>query len=90
MPTSQDLWLALNGGDPRRGVAALAAEAARWKQASHCCQAFPQAKARGGFAVLLGNTPWERIMLQAEELLPANVGDVNTYALFAETFARLV
>ncbi|WP_153146441.1 DNA methyltransferase [Dechloromonas sp. H13] len=167
VPTSQDLWLVLNGGDPRPGVAAAAARAAQTAQAFHWWQAFPQVRAKGGFAVLLGNPPWERIKLQEEEyfasrspliaeaphqaergrriellcegmllhalypeveaaqgLVPPNlaeqklyadfivarriaeaaslfahdagrypltgVGDVNTYALFAETFTQLV
>ncbi|WP_122887610.1 Eco57I restriction-modification methylase domain-containing protein [Burkholderia pseudomallei] len=167
VPTSQDLWLVLNGSDCRPGVPAVATAAARRAQAFHWWQAFPQVKAKGGFDVLLGNPPWERIKLQEEEffasrsplvadaphtaerrrrigllaegmllhtispdqeaaqgLAPPNtaeqqlysdfigarrraeasslfahdagrypltgVGDVNTYALFAETFAQLV
>lgn len=167
VPTSQDLWLVLNGDHPRPGKAESAHEAAQAVQAFHWWQAFPQVKARGGFDVLLGNPPWERIKLQEEEffatrsplvaeaqhkaergrrigllaegmllhtlypeveaaqgLVPPNgaeqalyadfltarrnaeaasmfahdagrypltgVGDVNTYALFAETFAELL
>ncbi|RQR51085.1 SAM-dependent DNA methyltransferase [Burkholderia sp. Bp9125] len=67
VPTSQDLWLVLNGSDPRPGVTAAATEAARLAQAFHWWQAFPQVKAKGGFDVLLGNPPWERIKLQEEE-----------------------
>lgn len=167
VPTSQDLWLVLNGDAPRAGIADSARAAAQAVQAFHWWQAFPQVKARGGFDVLLGNPPWERIKLQEEEffatrsplvaeaqhkaergrrigllaegmllhtlypeveaaqgLVPPNgaeqalyaeflaarrnaeaaslfahdagrypltgVGDVNTYALFAETFAQLM
>lgn len=167
VPTSQDLWLVQNGGTPRPGVADVARRAAQAAQTFHWWQAFPQVKAKGGFDVLLGNPPWERIKLQEEEffatrsplvaeakhkaergrriallaegmllhtlypeveaaqgLVPPNgaeqalyadflaarrnaeaaslfahdagrypltgVGDVNTYALFAETFAQLV
>ncbi len=167
VPTTQDLWLVLNGSVPRPGVAAAAASAAQTAQAFHWWQAFPQVRVKGGFAVLLGNPPWERIKLQEEEffasrspliaeaphkaergrriellregmllhtlypeveaaqgMTPPNVaeqalhadflvarriaeaaslfahdsgrfpltgvGDVNTYALFAETFAQLV
>jgi len=148
-------------------AAEAAARAAQTAQTLHWRQAFPQVRAKGGFAVLLGNPPWERIKLQEEEffasrspliaeaphkaergrriellregmllhrlypeveaaqgLAPPNVaeqvlhadflvalriaeaanllahdsgrypltgvGDVNTYALFAETFAQLV
>lgn len=167
VPTSQDLWLVQNGGTPRPGVADAARRTAQAAQTFHWWQAFPQVRAKGGFDVLLGNPPWERIKLQEEEffasrsplvaeaqhkaergrriallaegmllhtlypeveaaqgLVPPNgaeqalyadflaarrnaeaaslfahdagrypltgVGDVNTYALFAETFAQLM
>jgi len=157
----------LNGDTPRPGLADSAHAAAQAAQTFHWWQAFPQVKAKGGFDVLLGNPPWERIKLQEEEffatrsplvaqaqhkaergrriallaegmllhtlypeveaaqgLVPPNgaeqalyadflaarrnaeaaslfahdagrypltgVGDVNTYALFAETFAQLM
>jgi len=67
VPTSQDLWLVLNDDAPRPGMAASAHAAAQAAQAFHWWQAFPQVKARGGFDVLLGNPPWERIKLQEEE-----------------------
>ena len=67
VPTTQDLWLVLNGSAPRPGVAAAAARAAQTAQAFHWWQAFPQVRAKGGFDVLLGNPPWERIKLQEEE-----------------------
>lgn len=67
VPTSQDLWLVLNGDHPRPGIAESAHTVAQAAQAFHWWQAFPQVKARGGFDVLLGNPPWERIKLQEEE-----------------------
>jgi len=67
VPTSQDLWLVLKGDHPRPGIAESAHAAAQAAQAFHWWQAFPQVKARGGFDVLLGNPPWERIKLQEEE-----------------------
>jgi hypothetical protein len=67
VPTSQDLWLVLTDGSPRPGIADSAHEAAQAAQAFHWWLAFPQVKAKGGFDVLLGNPPWERIKLQEEE-----------------------
>jgi hypothetical protein len=67
VPTSQDLWLVQNGSTPRPGVADVARRAAEATQAFHWWQAFPQVRAKGGFDVLLGNPPWERIKLQEEE-----------------------
>lgn len=67
VPTSQDQWLVLNGDAPRPGIADSAHAAAHAAQAFHWWQAFPQVRAKGGFDVLLGNPPWERIKLQEEE-----------------------
>jgi hypothetical protein len=149
IPTSQDLWLVMNGEVPRAGVREAAAQAANSVQALHWWQAFPQIRAKDGFDVLLGNPPWERIKLQEEEYFASRseqiataqhkaergrliaelgeadegsserrlydefiiarrvaeaaslyahdsgrypltgVGDINTYALFAETFVGL-
>lgn len=67
VPTSQDLWLVLNGDTPRPGVAEWAHETARTVQAFHWWQAFPQVKAKGGFDVLLGNPPWDMLQLDPQE-----------------------
>ncbi|NUY34921.1 N-6 DNA methylase [Paraburkholderia sp. JPY303] len=67
VPTSQDLWLVQNGSAPRPGVAETAHLAGDAAQAFHWWQAFPHIHARGGFDVLLGNPPWERIKLLEEE-----------------------
>lgn len=72
VPTSQDLWLVMNGSAPRPGVQAAAMQAAHVAQAFHWHLAFPQIFSDGqskknGFDVLLGNPPWERIKLQEEE-----------------------
>lgn len=76
VPTSQDLWLVMNGGAPRRGVQEVALQAAHDAQTFHWRLAFPQIFAaragdaqgnKAGFDVLLGNPPWERIKLQEEE-----------------------
>lgn len=87
VPTSQDLWLVMNGSAPRPGVQAAAMQAAHTAQAFHWHLSFPQifspgsaailaagglearapSHAPNGFDVLLGNPPWERIKLQEEE-----------------------
>ena len=38
----------------------------------HWWLAFPQVAAQGGFTVMLGNPPWERIKLQEEEFFAAS------------------
>ncbi len=80
VPTSQDLWLVMNGGDPRPGVSAAATEAARTAQAFHWWQAFPQVKAKGGFDVLLGNPPWEVFQMGEEEYFAARAPSIAALA----------
>lgn len=67
VPLTADLWGVAQGEHFR--PAALAAAQARCRQHSvfHWGLAFPQVMARGGFDVMLGNPPWERIKLQEEE-----------------------
>lgn len=58
-PTSQDLWLVMNGDVARPGVADLAAWAVNSVRALHWPLAFSQIFARGGFDCVIGNPPWE-------------------------------
>lgn len=48
-------------------LAQAAHELCRANSVFHWWLAFPQVAAKGGFAVMLGNPPWERIKLQEEE-----------------------
>lgn len=158
MPTSEALlWMLMQVLPPDaekvaqlRATQAAATACCREARVLHWWFAFAQVFQRGGFDVVLGNPPWERIKLQEEEFFasrapeiaqarnkaerermidkleqaepgladrrlfesfiaarreaeaasvfahtPARfpltgVGDVNTYALFAETFARVL
>lgn len=72
IPTSQDLWLVMNGGSPRFGVQEMSARAAHVAQAFHWHLAFPQIfsdlqSKKKGFDVLLGNPPWEVSQMGEEE-----------------------
>lgn len=73
LPTSRHLW-AVAKNDIQEGLQA-AEEAARAACADarvmHWWVAFPQIAAQGGFAVMLGNPPWERIKLQEQEFFAA-------------------
>ena len=147
-PTTRDLHRVMQGVSARAGVLEAAREVAKAVQALHWPLVFPEVFARGGFDVVLGNPPWERVKLQEEEFFASRseriaqasnkaertrliaalaigdtsdqalyrefhvaryaaeaasqfvhssgrypltgVGDVNTYALFAETFTHLV
>lgn len=71
IPTSQDLWLVMNGEAPRTGVPEAAAKAVSSVQALHWWQAFPQVRAKGGFDVLLGNPPWDQLVFREQEFFSA-------------------
>ena len=149
-PLGEDLNRLDKGLAMRPGVEAAARESAARHGFFHWRSAFAEVMRRGGFDVVIGNPPWERVKLQEQEFfasrspeiaaapnkaarnrlierlaleaaLPAEktlfaefetarreaeasslfirgggrfpltgVGDVNTYAVFAETFLRLL
>ncbi|WP_244370916.1 Eco57I restriction-modification methylase domain-containing protein [Burkholderia pseudomallei] len=70
IPLSGYLWSLLHG-DRNRATDLDLTQAAhnlcRAHSVFHWWLAFPQVAARGGFSVMLGNPPWERIKLQEEE-----------------------
>jgi hypothetical protein len=70
IPLSGYLWGLLhpNAQQPSKPELGQAAhELCRTYSVFHWWLAFPQVAAKGGFAVMLGNPPWERIKLQEEE-----------------------
>lgn len=65
--TTGDVWRRMTGGQvygPREGKAV---DLAREARAFHWPLEFPDVVAAGGFDVVLGNPPWERIKLQEQE-----------------------
>ncbi len=70
VPTTEELWLALNQGKIRQAMTD-APKAARRARAFHWPLEFPDVMQRGGFDVVLGNPPWERVKLQEEEFFAA-------------------
>ena len=70
VPTTSDLWQALDDGEvwgPLIGHSKIARRA----RAFHWPLEFPDVMQRGGFDVVLGNPPWERIKLQEQEFFAA-------------------
>lgn len=67
VPTTTDVWAALEGHPPQGRLTARAIDAAEGVRAFHWPLAFPHALAKGGFDCVVGNPPWERIKLQEEE-----------------------
>lgn len=150
VPTTGTLWQYLSGVTVYGPLIAAVSGLASKHRFFHWPLEFPDVMARGGFDVVLGNPPWERIKLQEQEFFAARspeiagttnksardrlikalahsdarpaekslfqsfeeakreaeaasqfirtsgrypltgVGDVNTYAVFAETFLKLI
>ena len=67
VPLSGYLWGVLSGHAPKAEVEDAAQALCRQHSVFHWWLAFPQVAAKGGFSVMLGNPPWERIKLQEEE-----------------------
>ncbi|WP_157651976.1 Eco57I restriction-modification methylase domain-containing protein [Burkholderia ubonensis] len=67
VPLSGYLWGVLSGQPAKAEVENAAQELCRQHAVFHWWLAFPQVAAQGGFSVMLGNPPWERIKLQEEE-----------------------
>jgi hypothetical protein len=68
VPTSEDVWKKLGGGQVYGPLEGIAVEVAGAASALHWPLAFPDIMVgRGGFDVVLGNPPWERIKLQEQE-----------------------
>ncbi len=76
-PTN-DLWRQIRdnqGNPPPLTVATVEALTADY-HFLHWHLAFPQVFARGGFDVVLGNPPWERVKLQEQEFFAARSADI--------------
>jgi Eco57I restriction-modification methylase len=67
VPTTRHVWEAAGGRSPQGRLAGLATELAGRQLFFHWAIEFPEVFASGGFDVLLGNPPWERIKLQEKE-----------------------
>ena len=75
VPTTEELWLALNQGKIRNAMMD-APKAARRARAFHWPLEFPDVMQRGGFDVVLGNPPWERIKLQEQEFFASRSPEI--------------
>lgn len=66
VPTTEEVWMALNQGKIGNHMVD-ASKAISSARALHWPLVFPDIMQRGGFDVVLGNPPWERIKLQEQE-----------------------
>lgn len=76
VPTTDDVWKAMGASTvygPRLGRARQLAATSR---AFHWPLEFPDIMDRGGFDVVLGNPPWERIKLQEQEFFASREPEI--------------
>jgi hypothetical protein len=89
VPTTEDVWKAMRGSTvygPRLGSAReLAARASVF----HWPLQLPDIMDRGGFDVVLGNPPWERIKLQEQEFFASREPEI-AQASNADTRGRMI
>lgn len=67
VPVNEDLSRVAKGIVPRQGVAETVMKLAATHRFFHWRLAFPEVFEQGGFDVVLGNPPWERIKIQEQE-----------------------
>lgn len=90
VPLSGYLWGVLSGQAPKAEVEDVAQSLCRQHSVFHWWLAFPQVAAKGGFSVMLGNPPWERIKLQEEEFFATRSPLVAMAKNKAERAQRIV
>jgi hypothetical protein len=71
IPLSGYLWGITHGQPLKLEIEEAARVTCQMHSVFHWWLAFPQVAAKGGFTVMLGNPPWERIKLQEEEFFAA-------------------
>lgn len=77
VPTTSHLRTRLDGGQIYGPLEAAIVEAAGFARAFHWPLAFPEVMiGKGGFDVVLGNPPWERIKLQEQEFFASRDPDI--------------
>lgn len=81
VPTTSHLRQRLGGGQIYGPLEAAVVEAAGYARAFHWPIAFPEVMiGKGGFDVVLGNPPWERIKLQEQEFFASRDTEIANAA----------
>jgi hypothetical protein len=84
VPTTGAVWQRATGGQIYGPLEGRAVDLARTAGAFHWPLEFPEVMAAGGFDVVLGNPPWDRIKLQEQEYFAARAPEVATATNAAE------
>lgn len=80
IPLSGYLWSLLHPNPhqtPKPELAQAAHDLCRTHSVFHWWLAFPQVAAKGGFAVMLGNPPWEMLQLDPQEFFAAEAPSIS-------------
>lgn len=77
VPTTEEVWMALNHGKIRNSMVD-APKAVSRARALHWPLEFPDIMQRGGFDIVLGNPPWERVKLQEQEFFALRDAEIAT------------
>jgi hypothetical protein len=78
IPTSGTVWEWVRSVKPFGPLLGAAIDIARSARAFHWPLEFPDIMQRGGFNVVLGNPPWERVKLQEEEFFALKDFEIAT------------
>jgi hypothetical protein len=78
IPTTSHVWAELSGRQVYGPLIGRAQDLAGEASAFHWPLEFPEVLASGGFDVVLGNPPWERIKLQEQEFFARRDEEVST------------
>jgi hypothetical protein len=89
IPTTAHIWEALAGRTIYGPLVSRAQDLAAKERAFHWPLEFPDVMESGGFDVVLGNPPWERIKLQEQEFFASRDPEIAT-APNAAARAKLV
>ena len=91
VPTTADVWKRLGGGQVYGPLEAAAVDASEEARAFHWPLAFPDVLiGKGGFDVVLGNPPWEKIKLLEQEFFAGHsVADAPNAASRNKAIKRL-
>lgn len=76
VPTTDHLWRKLSGGQVFGPLIGATQEIRDHARIFHWPLEFPDVFARGGFDVVIGNPPWERVKLQEQEFFAAREPEI--------------
>ena len=89
VPTTDHIWRTLLGGQVYGPLVGVSCEATDDARVFHWPLEFPDVMAGGGFHVVLGNPPWERIKLQEQEFFASREPDI-AMALNADARGKMI